>query len=109
MRATELREEHPRKVECIINQVRTLGLITLTGGEANTDLILTPINLALGATVFKFRLIYVFSLTTPPFHENYKFRDLMSYNITRAYLFDIADVEHVDLASADPKARLVLT
>ena len=51
----------------------------------------------------------MFSLTTPPFHENYKFRDLMSCNITRAYLFDIADVEHVDLASLDPKARVVLT
>ena len=42
--------------------------------------------------------------------ENYKFRDVMSCDITRAYLFDIADVEHVDrLASPDPKARLVLT
>ncbi|KAF8968819.1 phosphatase 2C-like domain-containing protein [Flammula alnicola] len=94
--ADRVRAEHPGEAECI-HQGRTLGLVTLTR--------------AIGDTLFKLPPIYterVLALATPPFHENYKFGDLLARNLTPPYLSNRADVEHVDLASLGPNAMPVL-
>jgi pyruvate dehydrogenase phosphatase len=75
------------------------------------DIKYNTIHPAIGDTLFKLPSIYterIFSLTQPPFHKNYKVRELVARNLTPPYLSNQAEVEHVDLASLDPSAMPVL-
>ncbi|THU82130.1 hypothetical protein K435DRAFT_872634 [Dendrothele bispora CBS 962.96] len=54
---------------------------------------------------FKLSSIYterVFALATPPFHENYRFQDLISRNMTPPYLSTTADIVHHRPSTANP-------
>lgn len=112
--ADRVRADHPDEAECIL-QYRTLGLITLTRGEACKSLLAHLINVhthpALGDVLFKLPAIYterVLALATPPFHENYRINELLARNLTPPYLSNEAEVKHVDLSSLNPTATPVL-
>ncbi|KAF5348008.1 hypothetical protein D9758_010016 [Tetrapyrgos nigripes] len=91
-----VREEHPDEKECV-KDYRTLGLITLTR--------------ALGDMPFKLPAIYtqrVFALATPPFHENYRFHEIIDRNRTPPYLSTAADIIHLRPSASTTKPILIL-